>query len=286
MRAGAQHRLGDSVAAIGACDDFMRRFGSWHHGRFEAVIAETLVTRGCCKAHLGDDPGAIRDYDDVVDRFDCTRHPETRAKIVVALMSKALACERLGHRAEEIRSYDAVIDRVQSSDVPDLRLDAAVALSRKCMAQADIGLADEALASCQRLEGVARSWPSDDEDPWAGYRVEWLKWRAEGARSLALAGQDNHRAALVSFQAAYAVFSADDEVTIREMLDLVVGLVTRGVAPQDLLAVLESDTAKAASLRPLIVALHQRAGSPVLAPREVEEVAADIRGRFREAEER
>ncbi len=286
MRAGAQHSLGDHVASIGTCDDFMRRFGSWHHGRFEAVIAETLVTRGCCRAHLGDDPGAIRDYDDVVDRFDGTRHPETRAKIVAALMSKALACKRLGHRVEETRSYDAVIDRVQSSDVPDLRLDAAVALSWKCMAQADIGLAEEALASCQRLDGVARSWPTDEEDPWAGYWVEWLKWRAEGARSLALAVQENHRAALDSFQSAYAVFSADDEVTIREMLDLVVGLVARGAASQDLLAVLESDTAKAASLHPLIVALHQRAGSPVRAPREVEEVAADIRGRFGEAKER
>ena len=219
-------------------------------------------------------------------RFDGTRHPETRAKIVAALMSKALACKRLGHRVEETRSYDAVIDRVQSSDVPDLRLDAAVALSWKCMAQADIGLAEEALASCQRLDGVARSWPTDEEDPWAGYWVEWLKWRAEGARSLALAVQENHRAALDSFQSAYAVFSADDEVTIREMLDLVVGLVARGAASQDLLAVLESDTAKAASLHPLIVALHQRAGSPVRAPREVEEVAADIRGRFGEAKER
>ena len=286
MRAGAQLSLGDYVAAIGTCDDFMRRFGSWYHGRFEAVIAETLVTRGCSKAHLGDDPGAIRDYDDVVDRFDGTRHPETRATIVAALMNKALACRRLGDRVGEIRSYDAVIDRVQSSDVLDLRQDAAVALSWKCMAQADIGFADEALASCQRLERVARSWPSDDEDPGARYRVEWLKWRAEGARSLALAVQKNRGASLHSFQAAYAVFPADDAVTTREMLDLVASLVARGAAPQDLLAVLSSDTAKSASLRPLIVALHQRAGSSVLAPREVEEVAADIRGRFREAEER
>ncbi len=286
MRGGAQHSLGDHVAAIGTCDDFMRRFGSWHHGRLEAAIAETLVTRGCCKAHLGDDPGAIRDYDDVVVRFDATRHPETRANIVAALMSKALACRRLGDREEEIRSYDAVIDRFQSSDILDLRRDAAVALSWKCMAQADIGLADEALVSCRRLEGVARSWPSAEEDPWAGSRVEWLKWRAEGARSLALAVQKKHRAALDSFQAAYAVFSADDEVTMREMLDLVASLVARNAALHDLLAVLSADTAKSASLRPLIVALHQRVGDRVRVPREIEEVAADILGRFCEAEGR
>ena len=46
MRGGAQLSLADHAAAIRTCDDFMRRFGSWYHGRFEAVIAETLVTRG------------------------------------------------------------------------------------------------------------------------------------------------------------------------------------------------------------------------------------------------
>jgi len=286
MRGAAQHSLAEYVAAIGTCDDFMRRFGSWHGGRFEAVIAETLVTRGCSKGHLGDDGGAIRDYDAVVNRFDGTRHPETRASLVAALMSKALACRRLGDRLAEIRSYDAVIGRVQSSDVLHLRRDAALALSCKCMAQADVGLADEALASCKSLEETAQSWPGNDEDPLAEPWVDWLTWRAEGARSLALAVQENHRAALASFQAAYVVFSNDDEVTMRQMLDLVTSLVARGAAPQELLAVLGSDTAKAASLHPLIVALRERVGSPKRAPREVEEVAVDILERFREAEER
>jgi len=286
MRGGAQLGLGDHAAAIRTCDDFMRRFGSWYHGRFEAVIAETLVTRGCSKAHLGDDPAAIRDYDAVVGRFDGTRHPEVQASLVAALMSKALACRRLGDTEDEIRSYDAVIERFQSSDVLDLRRDAAVALGWKCMAQADVGRADEALVSCRRLERTAHSWPIDEEDPSAGSWVEWLKWRTEGARSLALAVQKNHRASLDSFQAAYAVFFGDDEVTTREMLDLVARLVARGVPPQDLLAVIASDAAKAATLHPLIVALHERAGDPIRAPREVEEVAADIRDRLREAEER
>ncbi|MDE2763545.1 MAG: AAA family ATPase [Gemmatimonadota bacterium] len=286
MRGAAQHSLGEYLAAIDTCDDFMRRFGLWHHGRFEAVIAETLVTRGCSKGHLGDVRGAIRDYDEVVGRFDGTRDPETRASLAAALMSKALACRRLGDRLAEIRSYDAVIERFQSSDVLHLRRDVALALSRKSMAQADLGLADEALASCKRLEQVVRSWPGNEEDPSAEPWVDWLTWRVEGARSLALAVQENYRAALASFQAAYVVFLTDDQVTTRQMLELVAGLVARGVPPQDLLAVLAGDVGKSASLRPLIVALHERAGDPIRAPREVEEVAADIRDRFREAEKR
>lgn len=221
-----------------------------------------------------------------MDRFDGSEIPEIQASLVAALMSKALACRRLGDPEGEIRSYDAVIERFDGSDALDVRRDAAVALSWKCMAQADVGRADEALASCRRLERTAHSWPIDEEDPSAGSWVEWLKWRTEGARSLALAVQENHRAALESFTGAYAFFLPNYEVTTREMLDLVASLVGRGVAPQSLLAVLSSDTAKAASLHPLIVALHRQAGDRIRAPKEVEEVAADIRDRLREAEER
>ena len=285
-RATTQLELGDFSSAVATCDDIVRRFGAWPQRPFGAVIADTLVTRGCAKAHLDDDQGAIRDYDQVVERFNASEIPEIQASLVAALMSKALACRRLGDTEEEIRSYDAVIERFRRSDAMDLRQHAAVALSWKCMAQADIGLADEALASCERLEGTAHSWPIDEEDPSAGSWVEWLTWRAEGARSLAVAVQENHRAALDSFQAAYAVVLADDEMTTREMLDLVARLIARGVPPQDLVAVLSGDTAKAASLRPLIVALRERACDRIRAPKEVEEVAVDILGRFREAEER
>ena len=224
--------------------------------------------------------------DEVVDRFGGSELPEIQATLVSALMSKGLACRRLGDTEGEIRSYDAVIERFESSDALDLWQDVAVALSYKCMAQAEIGLADEALASCQRLEGSAHALASDGEEPAKAPWVEWLKWRAQGARALALAVQQNHRASTDSLHAAYAAFTAGDEVTTREMLRLVSGLVAAGSPPQDLLAILASDTRKSANLRPLIVALHERAGNPVRAPREMREVAADIHGRFIEAAQR
>ena len=286
LRAQAQRDLGEFGAAIAVCDDLIQRFGSREEWPFSAVTAQALHMRGSSRALLGDDPGAIRDYDEVADRFGDSELPDIQGSLVAVLLSRGLACRRLGDTEEEIRSYDAVIERFAGSDAPDRRRSAAQALSWKCMAQADIGLADEALASCRTLDGVARAWPSDEDDPLASVWVAWLKWRAEGARSLALAVQENHRASLDSFQAAYAVFLADDEVTTQEMLDLVANLVARGVAPLDLLGVLSSDTARSASLRPLIVALHQQAGDRVRAPREIEEVAADIRERFHKAEER
>ena len=239
LRATAQLQLGRFRTAIATCDDVVRRFTSWQHGP------------------LGDGG------------------PEMQEWIVSALMTRGLACRSLGDREEEIASYDQVIDRFDSSDVSDSRRHVVVALASKCMAQAEIGLADETLAGYQRLEVVADSLASDGEGfreaPWA----EWLKWHARGARALALAVQKDYRASSASFQAAYATFIAD-EATTREMLRLVSFLVAVGAPPRDLLAVLDSDPAKSANLRPLIVALHRRAGDRVRAPAEVEEVAVDV----------
>ena len=285
-RAAAQLELGDFSAAVASCDDIVRRFGSWPHRPFGAVIAETLVTRGCAKAHLDDDRGAIRDYDEVVDRFDGSELPEVQGRIVSALMSKGLAYRRLDDPEKEIRSYDAVIERFASSDALDIQQDVAVALALRCMVQAEIGLARGALAGCEQLDSVAQSFTASGEEPVELSWKDWLKWRAQGARALALAVQNDHRASIDSFRAAYARFAVDADATTREMVRLVSGLVAAGASPRDLLAVLSSDTGKAARLRPLVVALHELAGDPVRAPREIKEVAADILERFREADMR
>ncbi|MDE0258297.1 MAG: hypothetical protein OXR82_07890 [Gammaproteobacteria bacterium] len=162
----------------------------------------------------------------------------------------------------------------------------AVALSYKCMAQAEIGLADEALDSCRQLEDIARLWTNDSEEflgvPW----VAWLKCRIAGARALALAVRAEHRASIGQFRVAYAASPSDHEATIHEMLRLVPALVGAGISPRDLLAVFADDTARSADLWPLVVALEEHAGNQIRAPRQVKEVAADIRGRFIEAAER
>ncbi len=285
-RASAQLELGEFSAAIATCEDLLRRFGSWEHPPFDAVVAETLATRGCSKAYLGDDPGAIRDYAEVANRFDGSERLEVQEQVVSAGMSKALACRRLGDREGEIRSYDVVIERFEFSESRDLREHVAVALSWKGMAQAEVGLADEALASIQKLEIVAQWLASDGEGsveaPWA----EWLRWRAQGARALEFAVQKDYQAALDALQTAYNAFIADDEVTMQEAVRLVSGLVAAGAPEQDLLDVLASDPDKSASLRPLIVALHARVEDPMRAPREIDEVAADIGRWFDDAADR
>ena len=286
FRANAQLSLGEFAAAIATCDDILRRFGSWDESPFEEVVADALLTRGCSRAHLDDDPGAICDYEEVIHRFGDSEHPEIESGIVSALMSKGFACRRLGDAEEELRSYDAVIARFASSDAPDLKKHAAVALSYKCMAQAEIGLADEALDSCRRLEDVASFWTNDSEEflgvPW----VAWLKCRIAGARALALAVRIEHRASIRQFRVAYAAFPPNLEGTMREMVRLVPALIGAGIPSVDLLAVFASDTGRSAGLQPLVVALREHAGHKIRAPREIRQVAADIRDRFIEAAER
>ena len=286
-RAGAQLSLGEFVAAIATSDDIIRRFDSWEEPPFGATIADALLTRGCSKAHLDDDPGAIRDYDEVVDRFDGSELPELQRGIVSALMSKGFACRRLGDTEAEVRSYDAVIERFDATEVPDIQEDVAVAWSFKSMAQAEIGLADEALAACEQLDRRAQQLSgSKDGQPADAAWAAWLQWRAMGARTLALAVKKDHPASMDAFRAAYTAFPPNDETTIREMLRLVPALVAAGASPRALLEVLHGDIAKAASLEPLVVALHERGGNRIHAPREVREVAIDIHRRFDKASER
>ncbi len=286
FRANAQLRLGEFAAAIGTSDEILRRFSCWEGSPFEEVTADALLTRGCSRAYLDDDPGAIRDYEEVMDRFGDNERPEIQSGIVSALMSKGFACRRLGDSEEEIRSYDTVIERFESSNVLELRQHAAVALSLKCMAQAEIGLADEALDSCRKLEDIARFWTDDREEflgvPW----VAWLKCRIAGARALALAVQAEHRASIRQFRIAYAASPPNHEATIHEMLGLVPALVGAGISSRDLLAVFAGDIEGSAGLQPLVVALEEHAGNQIRAPREVREVAADIRNRFIETAER
>ena len=79
-----------------------------------------------------------------------------------------------------------------------------------------------------------------------------------------------------AFCSAYAAFPLNNEVTMREMQEIVPDLIANGASERDLIEILSSDKEKLDALVPLIVALLQRAGEVVRAPVEVLEVAKDI----------
>ena len=73
---------------------------------------------------------------------------------------------------------------------------------------------------------------------------------------------------------------------MHEMQRIVPDLIAKGASTRDLADILLSDKEKSAALAPLIVALVQHTGESVRAPKEVLEVAADIRERIEKAAER
>ena len=103
-----------------------------------------------------------------------------------------------------------------------------------------------------------------------------IDWQAMRLRTNALLHLGDRDAVLEAFRAAYDAFRIGKKTMLREMLDLVLGMIAFGVSERDLAEVLSSDRERADALAPLVVALRKRAGEPVRAPVEVIEVADDI----------
>ena len=103
-----------------------------------------------------------------------------------------------------------------------------------------------------------------------------LTWEAHSLRTKARLKQADVDAAVEAFRAAYDVFTADNEVMMRDIQKLVPDLVAAGASPAALLQVLTSDMEKAEALSPLVAALGHEMGDPVRGPVEVLEVAKDV----------
>ncbi len=103
-----------------------------------------------------------------------------------------------------------------------------------------------------------------------------IDWQAMRLRTNALLHLGDRDAVLEAFRAAYDAFRIGKKTMLREMLDLVLGMIAFGVSDRELAEVLSSDRERADALAPLVVALRKRAGEPVRAPVEVIEVADDI----------
>ncbi len=188
--------------------------------------------------------------------------------IALAFTYKALAHGELGEFASAVTSYDEVVVRFGDSDAPNLQYLTAWALFDKGMTQIKMSHAKEALHTCEELERRLGALTDNKE-------IEFT-WRARCVRALVLMVQKKSRGALEAFRSAYAAFPLNNEVTMREMQEIVPELIAHGASECDLVEILSSDKEKLDALVPLIVALLQRAGEEVRAPVEVLEVAADI----------
>ena len=158
--------------------------------------------------------------------------------------------------------------------MPELQRLIATALSAKGEAQIQLGIDEEALHTSDELERRFGALIDDDEIT--------FKWRAQWIRTKALLGQEKRPAAIDAFRSMYAAFAPGNETMMRGMMWCVIDLIASGVSDPDLVEILLEDEEKATTLAPLIIALRQRTGEDVRAPKEMLEVAADIRERIEE----
>ena len=177
-----------------------------------------------------------------------------------------------GDFQQEIKHFENVIHSTHEKDGPEFKTSCFYARIYKCRRLAELGRAEEALASCDQL----RLWL--EENPGFPTEIEnvGFDWFVNSTLALGLVHSDRTTEALVALKNAYEAFDSAREGDLAQLLRLVSELIAGGVEEQDLITVFDSDDQKAKDLLPLLVMLHQRTGSVLNAPIEVSEVAKDI----------
>ena len=189
-----------------------------------------------------------------------------------ALVNRGVTQGWLGETESEVVTYDEVVERFGDSDVPELQVQVAKALVNKAITQGHIGEAQAAITTCDKAVACFK----DSDAPEITIQVA----RALGVKTEALLVREDPLAAMETFRSMYAAFVPGHEIVMRQLLALVPDLIAAGASERELVEALSSDSEKADTIVPLVVALRQRTGEVVRAPGEVLEVAADIRERI------
>ena len=264
----AYRQRGDLEAAVALWDEVIKRFGNSTEPELQLGVAHALVNKGVAYRQRGDLEAAVALWDEVIKRFGKSTDPKPQWGVAHALVNKGVAYRQRGDLEAAVALWDEVIKRFGNSDMPELQRLIATALSDKGEAQIQLGIGEEALHTSDELERRFGALIDDDEIT--------FKWRARWIRTKALLGQEKRPAAMDAFRSMYAAFVPGNETMMREMMWRVIDLIASGVSDRVLEKILSEDREKAGALMPLIIALRQRTGEDVRAPKEMLEVAADI----------
>lgn len=274
LQAEADIELGNADSSVALLDEVLERFGDSDDVDVQGSMARSLVVKGeIVGRHLNDHRRSAEIYGEAVERFGRSEHPEIRRGVRSARMNRAFQYGASGDFEKELASYDAVIALPAGSETSaGEKWSALVALMYKGRRLAELGRAQQALATCDEAErrfdeGMAEC-PAET--------LRWIDWHVKGTRALALMSSGESAAAMGAFRAACALFQPRHETAIGEMLRLVPELIAAGAPEVDLIGVLGGDDFRSTALQPMIVALRQRTGESVRAPVEVLEVAVDL----------
>ena len=270
LQARAENELGNFGDAIALLDEVLVRYGESGDQDVQVQVARSLNLKADIVRWRQDGlREAATIYMEAIRKFGQSEQSELREHMANARINRAFACAAIGEFDEEIASYDELIVRLDDIDTLGDKWTALVALGFKARRLAELGMADEALRAC---DDYAR-WVETSTDE----SRAWMEWHEKGSRALAWMSLGESGFALDAFRSAYSLYQPRFEMAMEEMFRLVPELIATGAAEQDLVEILAGDHRKSHTLRPMIVALQQRAGETVRAPVEVLQVADDMR---------
>ena len=267
----AYKELDDFTAALTAYDEVIERFGGSDTPEFYDLIAWALPRKGDMLRDSGDFLSALAAYDELIARFGDSDSLDLKVSVAWALFEKGDTQRQLGDYPSSIATCDEIVMRFGDSDAQNLQAPVACALFDKGMRQLEMGHTEDALYTRREFERRLTYFSKIG----CALRAIWMR-----PRSLPI--QDHPDIAADVFRFVYMLFVPGNVTMMHWMQGFVLDLIVAGVPAHDLVEILSSDSAKAGTLLPLVVALRQYAGETVRAPGEVLEVAADIRERIKD----
>ena len=273
-KAVALGQLGETDAAIAICDEVVERFGADDSPEARLPVAMALNCQANLQLQTDNTAAAVATWDQVIERFGNSDALELSPLVALASFSKKLARGQPGKPEDVVAIYDLASEYLGAGEATQLRLPVAMLLADTGVMQVRTSRTEEALRTCDELDRWLGSLTGDENAE--------LQWLAGWIRTKALLRLRRYPDVMDTFRSVYAAFVPGDETLMLQMVSGVLDLIAAGAPERDLLKILSDDEEKAAGLAPLIVALRQRSGETVRAPREVLEVAADICRRIEE----
>ena len=261
--------LGDIEGELTVYNEVIKRFGCHKEPIIQAVVAKALINRAHAQSRLGDFKGALEAYEEVMQRFGDSRAVELQGLLASSLLYTGFGLHQLGKTDAALSTFYKVVDQFGDSGTPEVRVFAATALTCIALENIHTGSLENALNLCESLTQEFGSLIDDRSGV-------TFRWHADCMRMNVLLIQRKSSEAIQLFRSIYLALVPTNESMIRDMNELVLNMISKGISERNIIDILSSDESRSDCLIPLISALVDRTGEVTRNPPEVTEVVLDI----------
>lgn len=264
---------GKTELALSTAEKIVKDFGSVDAPLFQVQVAFALLIKGEILQNQHNLNFALEVFKEVIRRLYAVEDPEFQWPIALAIIyiGRLLMIQNQLESAQA--TFEGVIEHFGGLGDTILQRCVDLALINKAELQIKRGNIQDALSAYDDI--IQRSGENNEHE-------KTLAWAAFRVRTKALLIQGDLPIAVDSFRSMYALLDPNNGERIREIANIVIRLVTAGVAPHTLLKILSGNDVREDALLPLVVALRQEAGETVRAPEEILQVASDLRKSIQE----